>query len=344
VIRQLALASVILLSAGCEQTSNEPVAATEPASAPEPATDPDTLLATYAAELSPLSPNWKGISKWTASRSRLEASEAALLQEFERTGSQTACAELGKIYTDVLEFDRALWFLCRALELDPKDIESWLSLGQHRLKRLKPKEVLVLMERVRELNPDHPFGWVLRGDAHFDLHELEPAEEAYREAVLLSPRILTAQLGLARVYETWGEFERAEEHLLRVLRVDEDEPTALFRLARVMRKLERFEEADDVTIRYERAMILEDRRIRKSKLSPSAKYLFVADTFRDDGRTEDAVREYQNARDTARSDEDRVLALAGLLTCARNGAAVLSAEALEEELRSLAPDHELLSP
>lgn len=336
--RRLLLASTLALFVACEQPSEVP---SEPAAVPA---TPDSLLEQYANEVPPLSPDWTGVSKWTAHRGSLEATEAALLKEHERGGSQAVWAELGKIYTDVGEYDRALWFLCRALEADPKDIESWLSLGQHRLALLKPEEALVLMERVRELNPDHPFGWVYRGDAHFNLHELEPAEEAYREAVLLSPRNLTAQLGLARVYESWNEPERAREHLERALRLDPDHPTALFRLARVLRELGLQDEAAEIMIQYERAAILEDRRLRTSQLSSAAKYLIVADSFFADGRIDDAGREYQNARDAARVDDEELQAVAGLLRCARSDASAADSEQLESDLRALDPTHTLLKP
>ena len=335
--RRLLFASTLVLVAACEQSPEVP---TEPAAVPA---TPASLVGRYAKEVPPLSASWTGVSKWTAHRGSLETTEAALLAEHGRGGSQDVWAQLGKIYTDVGEYDRGLWFLCRALEANPKDIESWLSLGQHRLALLEHEEALVLMDRVRELNPDHPFGWVYRGDAHFNLHELEPAEEAYREAVLLSPRNLTAQLGLARVYESWENYEQAREHLERVLRLDQDHPTALFRLARVLREQGLDDDAAAIMIQYERAAILEDRRLRKSPLSSAAKFLIVADSFFADGRAADAGREYQNARDAARIDEEEIQAVAGLLECARAQANASDSDQLESELRALDSTHSLLN-
>ena len=340
-IQRFLFTSALALIAACAPAPTTPADPEENIATLENA---DQILARFQATVPPLSPDWKGVSKWTPRRGSLEQIEATLLAQDRRGGSQSVWAQLGQIYTEVEEYDRALWYLCKALKADPTDIESWLRLGQHRLGLSKPSEALILMDRVAELNPDHPVGWVCRGVAYSELDELELAEEAFQEAVLLSPRIFTAQLGLARVYETWEQWELAREHLERAMRVDEDHPTALFRLGRVLRELDLEEEAAEVQVRYERAAILEDKRLRTSGLSSSAKYSIVADSYLADGRVPEAVREFQLARASARDDKDRVDALAGLLRCSHAGAQQLDTTSLIADLRALAPKHELLTP
>jgi tetratricopeptide (TPR) repeat protein len=303
----------------------------------------DALLAHYAKTVPPLSRDWQGISQWTAKRARLEATEAALLAQNRRGGSPEVWAQLGRIYTEVGELGRGLWFLCKALEAHPDDVESWVILGNNRLASREPEEALALFARALELNPDHTFAWARSGEAHLDLGDEARAREDFEQALLLSPRNLVARMGLARLLEDSGDLEGARTHLERALREDEDDPVALFRLARVLGKLGLEEEAAEVEVRHERAAILEDKRLREANVPAAEKYLAVGETFLGDGRIADARRELERARELARTDEHRVRALAGLLSCARSGQSSLDAGALESELRALAPDHPLLA-
>ncbi|MFT5287009.1 MAG: tetratricopeptide (TPR) repeat protein [Planctomycetota bacterium] len=339
VIRRILFTLPLAFSTGCEQNPAEPL---EPVVVPTVQTDADSLLANYRANLQPLSTDWIGIGKWTPERASRESSEAALLEQHRQGGSQSVWAKLGRIYTEVGEVGRGLCFLCKALDANSDDIESWVILGNNRQSAFKPEEALCMYERAIELNRDHTFAWARRGESLLSIGAVEAAEQAFKEAILLSPRNIVAQMGLAQLYEQSDRFELARGHLERALREDTDEPVALFRLARVLDQLELGDQADAVRIRHERAAILDDKRLRTLDLPVAMKYLAVGDYFLVDGRSLDAVREYQNAAKFARDDDHRIRAITGLLYAEKSGQTELDRAQLERDLSALAPDHELL--
>jgi tetratricopeptide (TPR) repeat protein len=301
----------------------------------------DALLDRYREEAPPPSPDWPGVGNWTDRRAAAASREAALLARVDAGGPAVAAA-LGRLYTEVGEYGRGLRFLARALAEVPDDTESWVQLGNNRLGSGFPEEALVLYGRALELNRDMTPAWAGSAEAWLILGDEAAARSHFEETLERSPRHLDARLGLARVLESAGDLDGARAQLERALEVDDTHPTALFRLARVLDALGLAGEARAVRVRHERAAILEDLRLREAGLSAARKASLLGEHYLADGRLEDALRELRSALEGARDDETRVAALAGLLRCARAGAAVLDADALRAELARLDPDHELL--
>jgi cytochrome c-type biogenesis protein CcmH/NrfG len=54
--------------------------------------------------------------------------------------------------------------------------------------------------------------WLLLGNCEAARHEFAAAREAFETAVAINPKLVTAQVSLARLYSTFGEDEKARRH------------------------------------------------------------------------------------------------------------------------------------
>jgi len=85
----------------------------------------------------------------------------------------------------------------RSLALAPGYLGAQINLAYLLTERGQPQGAVQLLEQVLRQNPDLTAAWVARGNALKLLGELEQAEGAYRQAIQLSPRHISARYSLA---------------------------------------------------------------------------------------------------------------------------------------------------
>ncbi len=311
-------------------------------SAAELELDADTMRLNLCATAPPLDPQWQGIGHWTPARAKSQDKEANLLAVLAAGKSPAAASALGKLYAELGNFDRGLHFLCQALETDASDPGSWAWLALHQLRTDHPRAALTFSGRALELNSDFTAAHELRAEAFGVLNLREEAEAAWRSALDCNPRSFEANLGLAELLEDQGDFEAALACLERARIEDPDHPTPLFGLARLLRNLGRGDEAAQMDQLHERAIILDDLRMRENGSSQLEQQLALGMHFLADQRFEAAKREFTSALHNANHGPARVQALAGLVLIARSQGNSEEVSARLGDLEKVDPDHALL--
>jgi len=82
------------------------------------------------------------------------------------------------------------------------------------------RKMLSASQELISLRPDHPFGYLLTGQAHLCLSELKPAEDHLQKALSLQPDDDFAHFLLASTYREGRQFKKSEEHLRKALELD----------------------------------------------------------------------------------------------------------------------------
>ena len=128
------------------------------------------------------------------------------------------------------------------LELCPELAEGHFQLGSTLLRSSKPQDALKSFQRAIELKRD-PLFLVALGNTYMKLDNLKQAEQAYDDALKLSPNSAKAMQGLSVVYVRQGKRGEAEEILRRAIQVTPEDPGLFYNLGVILSQSGRTEEA-----------------------------------------------------------------------------------------------------
>ena len=96
--------------------------------------------------------------------------------------------ELGHLYFDSNNFDKAIWAYNKSLELDPNNADVLTDLGVMYRRIGKPEEAIKSFDKAIELNPNHEIARFNKGIVLMhDLNDIEGAVKAWEELVKLNP-------------------------------------------------------------------------------------------------------------------------------------------------------------
>lgn len=98
------------------------------------------------------------------------------------------------------------------------------------LNEQKWQEALYTLRDVIKTNPQNPYAYYFLGHALYELGQLEPARDAYRAAVRLSPSYLGARVALSQTLRMLGDGRGAIAEGEAALRQAPDDADALFAL------------------------------------------------------------------------------------------------------------------
>ncbi len=95
---------------------------------------------------------------------------------------------------------------------DERDAKHWDAIeeGAALLEERRFEEGLLELKRVLAADPNNPYAFNLVGQALWELKQMEPARDAFRAAVLLSPDFLGARVGLSHALRKVGDLRDAE--------------------------------------------------------------------------------------------------------------------------------------
>lgn len=108
------------------------------------------------------------------------------------------------------------------------------------------QEALEYATRMVEDEPADGVSWILKGNCHLRLEQLEEAVEAYRRAVLLGEVRSHANFFMGSCLVELGRFSEAEAPLRAQLAISPDHADALFLLGLVLRTQDQREESDSL--------------------------------------------------------------------------------------------------
>lgn len=104
----------------------------------------------------------------------------------------------GRINAAILEYQRAL-------TETPDSVPILNKLSSTLLNIERDEEVLPLLNRAKEVSPDHPATYTNLGKTYLRLKDFKRAREAFQESIQINPFDPEAHQGLAQAYEILGE-------------------------------------------------------------------------------------------------------------------------------------------
>ncbi len=190
---------------------------------------------------------------------------------------------LARLYRLKNEHDKAEQVLRSILKNDPENEPAVEQLTQLLMDQGKSPQAVTLLEGITAHSPT-PVLLDLLGDAHTQAHELEKAEEAYRQAAELDPSEVSHQRGLGQTLlaeEKYSEALKVYEKLADVMPDDSD---VYLRIAQIYRELHRLDKA-------------EENLVKARQYAPGSLEVMYNEAmlYQAQGRFEDAIRVLSDA-------------------------------------------------
>jgi len=138
------------------------------------------------------------IKEGRADEERLDMEEIKSLVARNRAHLADLLKERGRMGAAVLEYRRAL-------SEAPDSIPILNRLSSALIHIDKDQEALPLLNRAREISPDHPTPYTNMGKTYLKLKDFKKAREAFLESIQINPFNPEVHQGLAEAYEKLGE-------------------------------------------------------------------------------------------------------------------------------------------
>jgi len=136
-----------------------------------------------------------------------------------RQGLPDANLDIGLVYLQQGDLERARLVLQRLRETAPAFVEGWSNLGMVYVHMRQPDQALEVLNRALELKPDSHAALFARGDAFALKGEYKQAITDYRAALYQRPNAAMVRLRLGAICLRAGELAAAEEEF-KVLATD----------------------------------------------------------------------------------------------------------------------------
>jgi len=193
---------------------------------------------------------------------------------------------------DFTKEDRELEALFRKYESAP-DSYVFAPLADAYRKSGMLEEAVEICKKGLRKHPSYPSGHVVQGKCHFDLGEVDEAEESFRAVIELDENNLVALKFLGMIQVGRGELERAKDRFKHILALDPDnrEITSMLEDVRVAEQsITSSEEPAQTEEEFEGMTIsLGDEDITSDELATTT----LADIYCAQGYTDKAVKIYR---------------------------------------------------
>jgi tetratricopeptide (TPR) repeat protein len=190
---------------------------------------------------------------------------------------------LARLYRLKNEHDKAEQVLRSILKSDPENEPAVEQLTQLLMDEGKSTEAVTLLEAITAHSPS-PVLLDLLGDAHTQAHDLEKAENAYREAVELDPSELSHQRGLGQTLLAEEKYPEALKVFEKLSDVMPDDSDVYLRIAQIYRELHQLDKA-------------EQNLVKARQYAPGSLEVMYNEAmlYQAQGRYEDAIRVLSDA-------------------------------------------------
>jgi len=146
-------------------------------------------------------------------------------------------------YAELDKDDEALKEYRAAASLKPDLPDLHFEIGNLYWKRSRLQEALPELTQELSIQPNHPQALYEVADILFFDGKLAEAEQYLLKALKVEPAMAEARLALEKIYTTTGRYTEALVELKRVCELTPEDPTPHYRMATVLRKLGKQEEA-----------------------------------------------------------------------------------------------------
>ncbi len=190
---------------------------------------------------------------------------------------------LARLYRLKNEHDKAEQVLRSILKNDPENEPAVEQLTQLLMDQGKSPQAVTLLEGITTHSPT-PVLLDLLGDAHTQAHELEKAEEAYRQAAELDPSEVSHQRGLGQTLLAEEKYSDALKVYEKLADVMPDDSDVYLRIAQIYRELHRLDKA-------------EENLVKARQYAPGSLEVMYNEAmlYQAQGRFEDAIRVLSDA-------------------------------------------------
>jgi len=176
---------------------------------------------------------------------------------------------LGEAALKRREVDKAITYLRRALQQDPKSSFVLAQLGVALITGQKTDEGLAHLRRALAVDPKFPYGWYQLGLAYERQDEHDEARKAFQRAVDLRPRDKTYLIQLATAHRRLGDHEPSAALLDTIVALDPTDVTAWLNLGKARLALKRADAAEA----FAKVLELEPEHAEAKQLLDAAKTL-----------------------------------------------------------------------
>jgi tetratricopeptide (TPR) repeat protein len=157
--------------------------------------------------------------------------------------------ELGRVYKEIRENEKALANLRKAIELDIDYTEAHFAIGQICFEERQDEIARIRFSRVIELAPTYAPAHYFLGLLHHRNGRFQQAIEEFNTAIDLSHEPARIQFDLARLYADAGNWNEAKNLLEVVLAANPDFIDAVIQYAQTLERLDMPKDAEDEYIR-----------------------------------------------------------------------------------------------
>lgn len=265
---------------------------------------------------------------------RLDRAQALALEAVERQPrSADAHFQVGRVLSEMQEFDEAKKAYERAAELDEEYMQAYLNLANNAAQQQKYRAAIRYYQKAAGGYPVQAM--VSIGRAYMNLGESDSARWALQEALVADSTNAATHAWLSVLYEDLADFDSAarysrravaldpqnvdyrfllgsqhvklgryKEAVLHLRRVTEDRPWhygAAYNLGRALTRMGRTEDAERHLLRADSLQQLQKDIIRQQGLvrvdpQHAGNWKLLGDLLREAGRFEEASRAYQRAQ------------------------------------------------
>lgn len=126
--------------------------------------------------------------------------------------------------------DQAAESFQQVIAARPDDAEGYYNLGTLNLRRNRPADAKVYLQKTLQLKPGYPEAWNNLGMLAGQQGNLTEAMQSFRQALALRPTYATALLNLGNVYRRQRAYSEAQAHLDQALTLQPDDPEVNYSL------------------------------------------------------------------------------------------------------------------
>jgi len=209
---------------------------------------------------------------------------------------------LGRVEEKLLNRPPAEAAFQKALDVAPEDTEALAWMARQLQRRRQPAEAIVLLDRLKALDPSREDISLIEGKCLQDLGKEEDARASLREAVQRHPSSGEGWLELGRLELNTNHPELAEAAFSQVLRINPSDREALFAMAQALER--QGKKADAERVRNRQIQVEKDlkatrdaaQKIRENPKDPAPR-VEIAGLMLQNGLIQEGGRWLQSALD-----------------------------------------------
>jgi len=151
---------------------------------------------------------------------------------------------LGIIYSQIKQFDKAILLFNESIKRFPTSIEAYSNLASSLLIKGRKDEAKKILNKAIELNPNNLKPYSELAGIYVGEGDFKEAEVLLRKSVDINPKDVNTQVNLACVLRDLGNPKEAEKLLKNALEINPIYEIALTNLGAVLNELEKIDEAE----------------------------------------------------------------------------------------------------